>query len=224
MMAHTERDLETTSSAWELRGYERQPAVLISTSLNIWEVSLHLPFPPKWPKQWTPQHIFSNRLELLIHQTTVWSWMGCLALAEKIWQLFNPFFNSNRLFFIITTMKKCNKPVFFVIPLCEHESIKERLWHKSMSAFACVKNGWNGWLTNSIAFIWVVGAVGLPVTEPGLRDARFLIMTEKFPDIAQDGFWMAWGEGWRRRQRRCGMRWWFSVETQHVSAENMVWM
>lgn len=59
-------------------------------------------------------------------------------------------------------------------------------------SWALVWNGWNGWLTRLITFIWVVGAVRLAITEPSLGDAGFLVVTEKLPYVTHDGFWVAW--------------------------------
>lgn len=53
--------------------------------------------------------------------------------------------------------------------------------------FILVSNGCNGWLTNGVAFIGVIGAVGLAVAEPGLGDAGLPVATVKLPCVTQDG-------------------------------------
>lgn len=53
--------------------------------------------------------------------------------------------------------------------------------------FVLVSNGRNGRLTNGVAFIGVVGAVGLAVAEPGLGDAGLPVATVKLPYVTQDG-------------------------------------
>lgn len=65
-------------------------------------------------------------------------------------------------------------------------------------SFALVSNGWNEWLTS---FVWVVGAVGLTITEPGLGNTGLLVVAVKLPYVAQDGFWMAWRKGGERDRK-----------------------
>lgn len=77
---------------------------------------------------------------------------------------------------------------------------------------ASVRNGWNEKLTHVIGFVGLIGAVGLAVTKPVLGDAGVVVVTVKFPYVTQD-VWMAWAEGWRRRQKRCSMRWWYRANT-----------
>lgn len=77
---------------------------------------------------------------------------------------------------------------------------------------APVRNGWNEKLTHVISFVGLIGAVGLAVTKPVLGDAGVVVVTVKFPYVTQD-VWMAWAEGWRRRQKRCSMRWWYWANT-----------
>lgn len=72
-----------------------------------------------------------------------------------------------------------------------------------------MSDGCDEWLTNGVAFVWVVGAVGLTVTEPGLGDAGFLVETVKLPYVTQDGLWDDMEEGSKKRERqRCSMRRW----------------
>lgn len=66
---------------------------------------------------------------------------------------------------------------------------------------AVVRNGWNGWLTSLINFIWVVGAIWLAVTEPRLGDAGFLVVTVKLPYVTHDGHWIAWRKGGERDRK-----------------------
>lgn len=74
---------------------------------------------------------------------------------------------------------------------------------------ALVSDGCDEWLTNGVAFVWVVGTVGLTVTEPGLGDAGFLVETVKLPYVTQDGLWDGMEEGSKKRERqRCSMRRW----------------
>lgn len=55
---------------------------------------------------------------------------------------------------------------------------------------ASVRNGWNEKLTHVISFVGLIGAVGLAVTKPVLGDAGVVVVTVKFPYVAQD-VWMA---------------------------------
>lgn len=80
----------------------------------------------------------------------------------------------------------------------------------NMADYALVSNGWNEWLTKSVRFVGVVGAVGLLVTEPGLGDAGLLVVTVKLPNVTQDGFLDGMKRGGKggEREKRCSMRWW----------------
>lgn len=85
--------------------------------------------------------------------------------------------------------------------------------------FALERNGWNEWLTSGVSFVWVVGAVGLAVAEPGLGDAGFPVATVKLPNVTQDGLWAAWGKsgggGGDREDAAWG--WWRWTGRMHVS-------
>lgn len=72
---------------------------------------------------------------------------------------------------------------------------------------ALVSDGCDEWLTNGVAFVWVVGAVGLTVTEPGLGDAGFLVETVKLPYVTQDGLWDGMEEGSKKRERDKDAAW-----------------